>query len=467
MAGGFSPGAALANSNNKTKNAALALLVVVYFIIGFITVLNDILIPSMKELFNLKASEAMLIQFAFFIGYGIWSIPAGILIQKIGYKKGLIFALLLTCMGLFLFVPAASIIKYGFFLFVLFIVASGLTFVQVALNPLIVAIGPERTGSSRMNLGGAFNSFATAIGPIVGGAFILGSLNINPADFADEVALNEATSAARAEAVQGPYILLALIIAGIAAALYYIDLPEIHSDANQTSDTSKQESIFDYKHLLFGAGGIFCYVGVEVAIGSILMLYLATPEMGSLGHDKAVPLLAYYWGSAMIGRIIGFIVCQKIPPQYLLLTVTIAALGFVLFSFTPFALNNMVEIPLIVGSESSATVPIAALCLILCGLCHSVMWPSIFPLSISGLEGLTAKASGLLCTMIIGGAFIPLGQGLLADIIGYKLSFIICVACYAYILFFAISGYKAGKIGTLIYAQNSTKNRGDLVNNSV
>ena len=250
MAGSVMTGGGVGSMHPTQRSypVALALLVALYFMIGFITVLNDILIPSMKDLFDLKASQAMLIQFAFFIAYGIWSIPAGILIEKIGYKKGLVVALGVIATGLFLFVPAASIMKYGFFLFVLFVVASGLTFMQVALNPLIVAVGPEKTGSSRMNLGGTMNSFATTIGPIIGGAFILQS--VHEGDFTS----HELFLAAKSHAVQGPYVVLALVIIAIATALYFIKLPEIGLDKSKETTAHDQsetkESIFDYHHLL-------------------------------------------------------------------------------------------------------------------------------------------------------------------------------------------------------------------------
>jgi FHS family L-fucose permease-like MFS transporter len=295
-----------------------------------------------------------------------------------------------------------------------------------------------------MNLGGTFNSLATTIGPIVGGMVILSS--VQEADFAkysDYIA-------AKASAVQLPYLAQAVMILGIAVVLYFTKLPtNSTSDDETTSNEEVKGSIFDFKHLIFGAGGIFFYVGVEVAIGSMLMLYLATPEMGGLGHDQSVPLLAYYWGSTLVGRLIGFVICQKIEAQYLLRAVAVTALALIAASFMPFALNNTVDIPVLFSDMPAITVPMAALFLILCGLCNSVMWPAIFPLSISKLGGLTPKASGLLCTMVVGGAIIPPLQGYIADSVGYKWSFALCGVCYAYICFFAFIGYKAGKVSTL------------------
>ncbi|MCJ8302481.1 sugar MFS transporter [Shewanella sp.] len=418
---------------------AMVLLVVLYFIIGFTTVLNDILIPVMREIHQLSTMEAMFVQSAFFIAFAIWAIPAGLVMEKIGYKRSLVLALGIMGIGYLLFIPAAHYMEYMAVLFALFVLATGVAFLQVALNPLIVKVGPEQTGSARMNLGGSFNSFATTIGPLIGGAVILSS--VQEIDFAS----HGEYIIAKAAAVQIPYMVQAVAIIGIAALIYFTRLPKIDSVSTSSAGSQVKGSFLDHKHLMYGAGGIFCYVGVEVSIGSILMLYLATPEMGGLGHEQAVPLLAYYWGSTMVGRLIGFVVCQKIRTQYLLQIVTVAALALILGSFMPFALENTVAIPVLFSDMAAIEVPLAALFLILCGLCHSVMWPSIFPLSIANLGAFTPKASGLLCTMIVGGGILPPLQGFLADSIGYKWSFILCALCYVYILFFAFVGYKAGK----------------------
>ncbi len=264
--------------------APLILMVGLFFMIGFITVLNDVLIPSLKGVFDLNAWQAMLIQFCFFGAYFVMSYPAGALIEKVGYKSGLIIALAVMGTGLLLFVPASITLSYGFFLFALFVVASGLTILQVAINPYLIALGPEETGAARLNLGGALNSTATFVGPIIGGAFILKHFH------ADDFPTLEALNIAKAEAVRGPYIVLALITVGIAGLLALMKLPKLSSIA---SVEKPEGSAFDFKHLIYGAGAIFFYVGAEVAIGSLLVLYVSEAHMGAIPEKLASSLLAY------------------------------------------------------------------------------------------------------------------------------------------------------------------------------
>ncbi len=424
--------------------APLVLMISLYFMIGFITVMNDVLIPSLKGLFEFGPTETwkiMLIQFCFFIAYGVMSIPAGIIIKKIGYKKGLALALSIMGIGLLLFVPASIVISYAFFLFALFVVAVGLAILQVAINPYIAALGSPDTASSRMNLGGALNSFATFIGPIIGAAFILVE--------------GITDSVAQAEAVRGPYILLALLTLTIAAVLYFVNLPKI---ASQEEETGETESIFKFKHLLYGSGAIFFYVGAEVAIGSLLILYLKN-DFG-ISERSASSLVAYYWGSAMIGRLAGSALGQKIKSEILLRTVTVVALVLVACSMLGIFSEMKMNVPVMVMQTENGVsfdfplinIPVSAFLLVLVGLFNSVMWPCIFPLGINKLGTATSNGSGLMVTMVAGGAFIPLFQGILADSIGYKLSFIVCFLCYAYILFFAVKGYKTD------YLEKKTKN---------
>ncbi|HVD99719.1 MAG TPA: sugar MFS transporter [Cytophagaceae bacterium] len=423
------------NYNPKTNyTAPLVLMISLYFMIGFITVMNDVLIPSLKGLFHFGPTETwkvMLIQFCFFIAYAIMSIPAGSIIKKIGYKKGLALALSIMGVGLLLFVPASMVISYGFFLFALFVVAIGLAILQVAINPYITALGAPETASSRMNLGGAMNSFATFTGPIIGAAFILVEGITDPTQ--------------KAEAVRGPYILLALLTLAIATVLYFVKLPKI---ASQEAETGETESIFNFKHLLYGSGAIFFYVGAEVAIGSLLILYFKN-DFG-ISERYASGLVAYYWGSAMIGRLIGSALGQKIKSETMLTVVTIVALALVACSMLGVFTTMKLDIPVMIMKTDQGVyfdfplvnIPVAAFLLVLVGLFNSVMWPCIFPLGISKLGTATSNGSGLMVTMVAGGAFIPLLQGMLADSIGYKYSFLVCLLCYAYILFFAVKGYK-------------------------
>ncbi len=434
--------------NNNAKNQytiPLILMVSLFFIIGFITVLNDVLIPSLKGLFELNRWQAMLIQFCFFIAYGLMSIPAGRLLQRVGYKNGLAISLTIMACGLFLFVPASKAVSYGFFLFALFVVATGLTVLQVTINPYIIALGPEETGAARLNMGGTLNSTATFIGPIIGAAFIL------PHGITDPVE--------KAAAVQGPYVVLALVTVAIAALLYFLHLPKLSSEVDASEKLSG--SLFQFKHLMYGAGAIFFYVGAEVAIGSVLILYFIEDHLIKLGADAnatlsperaAAALVAYYWASAMIGRAIGSVLGQKIRAETMLKCAAIVAIILVGIAISGALLDNWMDMRVMVlnldpfsVSFEPVSFPISLFCLVLVGLFNSVMWPCIFPLSIQGLGKYTSRGSGLLVSMVAGGALIPLIQGWLSDIpgIGFQYSFIIVLLCYVYILFFAVKGYRA------------------------
>jgi FHS family L-fucose permease-like MFS transporter len=415
--------------SSKNYSVPLALLIGLFFMIGFITVMNDVLIPSLKGVFNITENwKLMMIQFCFFGAYGIMSIPAGSIIAKIGYKKGLTLALSIMGTGLFMFVPAASLLSFELFLAALFIVACGLTILQVAINPYIISLGRPETGAARLNLGGALNSTATFIGPIIGGALILKPGLID--------------AVAKADAVKGPYIVLALVTIAIGVLLYFITLPKLEVEEEvQTND-----SYGKFKHLIFGSGAIFFYVGAEVAIGSLLILYLHK-DFG-VDEKMASSLVAYYWGSAMIGRFIGSALGQTIKANVMLAAVSIGAIALIVLSMVGF--TTPIDIPvMIMNTDPSFSInfinqpiPMAAFFLVLVGLLNSVMWPCIFPLGIAKLGSFTSKGSGLMCSMIVGGAFIPLLQGVIADSIGYKLSFIVCVICYLYLLFFAVKGHK-------------------------
>jgi MFS transporter, FHS family, L-fucose permease len=428
---------------SKNYTVPLVLMITLFFMIGFITVMNDVLIPSLKGVFNFSKDEEwklMLIQFCFFIAYFVMSFPAGMIIKKIGYKKGLSLALGVIGLGLFLFVPASMVVSSGFFLFALFVIGVGLSILQVAINPYIVALGSPETGAARINLGGALNSFATFIGPIVGAASILKQGLIDPL--------------AKAEAVRGPYIVLALVTIGIAAVLYFIHLPSIAAE-EEVKAGADEGSIFDFKHLIYGAGAIFFYVGAEVAIGSILVLYFH--QDFHIEERFASSLVAYYWGSAMIGRFIGSALGTKIKAQTMLAAVALVAFALVALSMMNVFHEIKMNIPcMIMSTEDGVSfsfpviqIPLTAFFLVLVGLFNSVMWPCIFPLGIAKLGGLTSKGSGFMVMMVAGGAVIPFVQGLVARSTGYQFSFFVCLVCYAYLLFFAVKGYKAGKISTM------------------
>ena len=397
----------MAGIGPKSYTVPLMLMVSLYFSIGFITALNDILVPHFKDLFHLSNVAALLVQFCFFGAYFVMSVPSGWIVGRIGYKSSIVAALAIMGLGLLLFLPASVIIFYPLFLFALFVVGSGLALLQVAINPYIGALGSPDTASSRLNLAGGFNSVATTIAPKVGAAFIFIAAG--------------ASTAQLAHSVRMPYLILAIfafLMAGITASIHLPDVLE-----NNNTGPSADGSAWKFRHLRLGALAIFCYVGAEVTIGSLMISYLGQPSMGSLSHEVAARYVSLYWAGAMVGRFIGFFALRTIKAQ--------RALAFV--STIAF---------LLVGTAVATHGHIAMVAIVACGLFNSVMWPCIFPLSVDGLGRFTSQGSGILVTMVVGGAIIPEIQGFFADSFGYQKSFVIVLLCYAYIVSFALKGHR-------------------------
>ncbi len=385
----------------------MVLMVSLYFSIGFITALNDILIPHFKLLFSLDNVHALLVQFCFFGAYFVMSLPSGKIVSRIGYKQGIIVALCTMGVGLLLFVPASIVISYPVFLFALFVVGSGLALLQVAINPYVGALGKPESAAARLNLCGGLNSLATTIAPKVGAAFIFIAAG--------------ATAAELARSVRVPYVILAAFTFLVAIVTYFVHLPELIE--KPTEGLTDGGSAWQFIHLRLGAIAIFTYVGAEVAIGSILINFLGQPSMGGLSHAAAAGYVSLYWGGAMVGRFVGAYALIYIRAERALAAVAASAL--ILVATTIFGHGH-----------------IAMWAIVSCGLFNSVMWPCIFPLSLKGLGRFTGQGSGILVTMIVGGAIIPVVQGWLADKFGYQPSFIIVLLCYTYLIYFALSGYK-------------------------
>jgi FHS family L-fucose permease-like MFS transporter len=410
---------------------ALVVLTSLFFMWGLITSLNDILIPHLKSVFTLSFVQAMLIQFCFFLAYFVVSFPSGYLVEKLGYKRGIIIGLAVAGIGCLLFYPAAGLRSYPFFLAALFILASGITLLQVAANPYVAVLGKPETSSSRLNLTQAFNSLGTTVGPFLGSLIIL-SVAVKPAKdlqgmSADQVA---AHVAAEASAVQIPYLGLAAILFAIAVIIALFKLPAIKEPDAPVDQPEGQatyhthESVWAYRHLVFGALGIFLYVGAEVSIGSFLVNFMGRPEIAGLSEDVAGKYLSLYWGGAMLGRFIGVAILAKFKPGYVL------------------AFNACVVTVLIIVAMVFAG-PIAMWALLLIGLFNSIMFPTIFTLAIEGLGKFTSEGAGVLCMAIVGGAIVPVIQGLFADYVGVLYSFLIPVACYLYIAFYGLRGHYA------------------------
>ena len=404
----------LQNHQDKNYGFALTSLTSLFFMWGFITCLNDILIPHLKAVFDLTYVQAMLVQFCFFGAYFLMSIPSGLIVKKLGYKNGIVVGLLIAAVGCVLFYPAAQMHNYPVFLFALFVLASGITLLQVSANPYVSLLGPAKTASSRLTLTQAFNALGTTVAPSFGALLILGS--------ASDAFL---TPAQNAESVQLPYLLLAAMLIVLAGVFAWLKLPDIMSEQKEAAEKSDtiEGSAWQYRHLVLGAVGIFMYVGAEVAIGSFLVSFLAQENIAGLKEHVAAHYITYYFGGAMVGRFIGAAVMQKLPAG--------KVLGF----------NATMAIILVVIAMSTSG-QLAMWSILLVGLFNSIMFPTIFSLALNGLGKHTAQGSGILCLAIVGGAIVPLLQGALADGVGVQLSYALPILCYLFIVFYGLSGSK-------------------------
>jgi len=418
-----SPNTASSTSTSGTGQsygAALATVTTLFFMWGFLTCLNDILVPHLKSIFDLNYTRVMLIQFAFFGAYFIFSIPSAKIIDSIGYQRSMVVGLLTMGVGAFLFVPAASVPSYPLFLGALIVLAAGITCLQVAANPYVTVLGRPETASSRLNLTQAFNSLGTFLAPFFGGLFILTAARkieeiraLSPADL-QAYRLHEAAT------VKMPYVGLGITLVLLAIAIGSFKLPKIEHAEHHRGERVN-DSIWKHPNLVFGAIAIFVYVGAEVSIGSFLVNYFSQPEIGGLTEKVAASFVAFYWGGAMVGRFIGSALLQKVKTGTLLGICTICAAALVMISMLTSGHFAMYSI-------------------ILVGFFNSIMFPSIFTLGVAELGPLTGDGSGILIMAIVGGAIIPVAQGWFADRIGIHHAFFLPVICYLYILFFALSG---------------------------
>jgi FHS family L-fucose permease-like MFS transporter len=415
----------VSSSDYPSNYRAMAMVTTLFFMWGFLTALNDILIPHLKSIFELTYARVMLIQSAFFGAYFIFAIPSGMVIEKIGYKKTMVVGLLIMAVGAVLFVPAANVPSFGLFLAALIVLAAGVTALQVAANPYVTVLGPSRTASSRLNLTQAFNSLGTTIAPYVGGILILAGAPLSSSQL--QQLAGPALVAYRqqeASTVKIPYIGIALALTALALAIAMFNLPKIETTREfrpmGDTDTAARD-LWKQRQLVLGALGIFLYVGAEVSIGSFLINYFTQPEIGNMSVKTAAGLVSLYWLGAMIGRFIGAAGLQKLSTRAVLGTVAVVACILVVISMLSTGWLAM-------GS------------IICVGLFNSVMFPSIFALGVDGLGPLTAKGSGLLVQAIVGGAIIPLAEGALADRIGIHHAFILPALCYIYIAYYGYRG---------------------------
>ena len=413
---------ATGTGSGQSYAVPLATVTTLFFMWGFLTCLNDILVPHLKPIFDLNYTRVMLIQFAFFGAYFLFSIPSAKIIDWIGYQRSMVVGLLTMGAGAFLFVPAASVPSYPLFLGALIVLAAGITCLQVAANPYVTVLGPPQTASSRLNLTQAFNSLGTFLAPFFGGLFILTQarkiedIRALAPDALQAYRLHEAAT------VKGPYIGLGIALVLLAIAIGSFKLPKIEHAQHQLGQ-KVNDSIWRHPNLVFGAIAIFVYVGAEVSIGSFLVNYFGQPEIGGLTEKVAASFVAFYWGGAMVGRFIGSALLQKIKTGNLLGLCSVCAAALVAISM----LTN--------GHAAMYSI-------ILVGFFNSIMFPSIFTLGVAELGPLTGDGSGIMIMAIVGGAIIPVAQGWIADHIGIHHAFFLPVICYLYILFFALSGSK-------------------------
>jgi FHS family L-fucose permease-like MFS transporter len=398
-------------TNIVTKTAprktglALTVVTTVFFMWGFVTVLNDILVPHLKTLFGLNYKQTMLIQFTFFSAYFLMATPSSRILARLGYQKSIVLGLVVMGCGALIFYPADVLKVYAVFLLALWILASGITLLQVAANPYVAQLGDSSKASSRLNLSQAFNSIGTTVGPALGGYLILretvGQVNVG---------------------VRVLYIGIAITLFLLAFGVSRFKLPAL-PDIEESHGIVAGDSIWQHRHLILGAIAIFVYVGAEVSIGSFLVNYFKLPNIGGLTEADAAKWVSFYWGGAMVGRFAGSALLRKMSPGKVLGGAAVIASALVWASVVT------------TGNVAMGTI-------ILVGMFNSVMFPTIFTLSIDQLGPLTAKGSGLLIMAIVGGALLPVAQGALADSLGVQAAFIMPAICYLYIVYYGFSGSK-------------------------
>ena len=398
----------------------LAIVTTLFFMWGFLTCLNDILVPHLKSIFELSYARVMLVQFAFFSAYFLFSIPWSKVVNAIGYQKSMVAGLLCMAVGAFLFVSAASAASFPLFLGALIILATGITGLQVAANPYVVVLGKPETASSRLNLTQAFNSLGTTIAPKLGGLLILASA---PLSIKEMKALSPAAlhfyRVQEAASVKMPYTFIGIMLLLLATLIATSKLPPV-PHAEYRPEGKGGDSIWKHPNLVFGALAIFAYVGAEVSIGSFLVNYFGQPEIAGLSEKSAAGYVSFYWAGAMIGRFLGAGLLRKFKAGHLLGAFAICTSSLVCLSMLThghFAMWSILTV----------------------GLFNSIMFPTIFSLGVAELGPLTGNASGILNMAIVGGAILPLIQGVIADHIGIHHAFFVPVICYLYILYFALS----------------------------
>lgn len=406
-----------------TYRPALTLLASLFFMWGFITVINGTLLPHLRSVFDLSYTQTTLIESVWFIAYFFASIPSAKLIERVGYQRAMVIGLGMMAAGALLMVPAARLPSYGVTLFALFVIASGITLLQVAANPYVAVVGPPATASSRLNLVQAFNSAGATLAPLFGGYLILGRSTSGTAAAGTTTVLTPAERLADAQAVVLPYLIVAAVLAVLAVVIARFPLPAMGAATQRAAKQERRgQSLWKHRNLVFGIPAIFIYLIAEIGVGNLFINFVSQPNIGNLSHQQASNYLFLLWGGMMIGRLVGAAAMQRIDARHALAIASIGAAVVMLIA-------------------SVATGHVAMWALISVGLFHSIMFPTIFTLGIRGLGPLTEEGSGLLIMAIAGGALVVV-QGWLADRYGLQASFLLTAACELYVLFYALWGAK-------------------------
>ncbi|HEX7342511.1 MAG TPA: sugar MFS transporter [Rhodanobacteraceae bacterium] len=444
-----------------SQRTALSVVTAIFFMWGFITAFNDVLIPHLKSTFTLNHAEAMLVQFVFFGAYFVMSWPSKIVLARHGYRRSIIIGLVVTGIGALLFLPAAQVDSYPFFLVAFFVLASGITLLQVAANPYVSLLGKPELGSARLNLAQALNSLGTTIAPKLGGLLILSAGVLGAAELAKLPAAQQlAYRVEQAHLVQGPYLGIAIVLFVLALIVWQFHLPAI-AQAETHADVAAQARFTpaQWRRVWFGMIAIFVYVGAEVSIGSFMINYIASPDIGNMAKSHAADYVAMYWGGAMVGRFIGWFIQDSFEPANLLDSrhAWVRVLGHLLaidvapMRWSRAVLRKRIDprkllvvhatiAGLLVIATMSTHGMVAVWTVAIIGLFNSIMFPNIFALGIEKFGALTGKVSSLLVMAIVGGAVIPLAQGEIADHIGIHHAFVLPLICYAYIVFYGLKG---------------------------
>jgi FHS family L-fucose permease-like MFS transporter len=401
---------------------ALALLASLFFMWGFITVINNTLLPHLRAVFALSYTQTTLIESVWFIAYFVASMPSAWLIERVGYRRAMVTGLSIMAAGALLMIPAARIPSYGVVLTALFVIASGITLLQVAANPYVAVIGPPESASARLNLVQAFNSMGTTLAPLFGGYLILGRSISGTAH--DGAVLTHAQRLADARSVQLPYLIVAGVLVALALVIARFNLPSFGERARRAAaEERRRMSLWRHRNLVLGAPAIFIYLIAEIGVSNLFINFVSAPNIGDLTHEQASHYLFLLWGGMMVGRFAGSLLMRRIAAEHVLAGAAAGAGVVMLLAAT-------------------ASGHVAMWALISVGLFHSIMFPTIFTLGIRGLGPLTEEGSGLLIMAIAGGALVIV-QGWLADHFGLQRSFFLTVACELYTLFYALWGCRS------------------------